>query len=217
MEHVLWVMVNMYQFINLYAKTILDSIKQGQVSSYDWLHQEIGTIQTSAYRKEYRRYWRMNAARLSSDFYTTYFDELDGARRKEPTLEALSHRLYHASEKSGGTKSLQFWFATKLLHMSNPRLPIYDSRVARFYFFEVVSTDQPLEERVGHLLDFHGFLVQEYERVLNNGILRIAIQTFRQHFSPEHFTDEKCIDSLLWAFVRLLEKGGLPLKQIVYR
>jgi hypothetical protein len=67
------------------------------------------------------------------------------------------------------------------------------------------------------LVAFHGFLTQEYARVLNGGLLASAIQEFRLRLNPQHFTDEKIVDSLIWAFVALLRKGALPKGQIVYR
>jgi hypothetical protein len=69
----------------------------------------------------------MNAARLSSSFYTAYFDTLEAAPTQKPTLLTVVHRLYDASTNNSGTKSLQFSFATKLLHMTNPKLPLYSS------------------------------------------------------------------------------------------
>jgi len=52
--------------------------------------------------------------------------------------------------------------------------------------------------------------------VLNGGLLATAIQEFRLKLNPQHFTDEKIVDSLIWAFVGLLRKGALPKGQIVY-
>jgi hypothetical protein len=207
----------MYCLINQYAETILGTILPAHVRDYDWLTQNIDDVRTSDYQRRYRSFWAMNPARLSPDFYATYFTALDEARSQAPTLETLSRKLSDASARRDGTTSFQFSFATKLLHMANPRLPIYDSKIVRFYFFGGAKTTLPLDDRIGCLVGFHGFLVQEYARVLNAGLLKTAIHAFRQQLNPQHFTDEKCIDSLLWAFVTLLEEGGVSRNQIVYR
>jgi hypothetical protein len=207
----------MYSLINQYAGTILGTIARNHVTEYDWLLQNIAQVNEQDYQRRYRAYWAMNAAQLSPDFYTAYFAALDEARDRALTLDVLSRRLYDASARRDGSRSLQFSFATKLLHMANPHLPIYDSKVAGFFFFRAAPGDLPLDQRISRLVTFHGFLTQEYARVLNDRLLAVAIEPFRQQLQPQHFTDEKCIDSLLWAFVTLLEGGGLPNRQIVYR
>jgi hypothetical protein len=125
--------------------------------------------------------------------------------------------LHAASARQNGQKSLQFSFATKLLHMTNQHSPIYDSQVTSFYFFQEPSTEVGLQKRINGLVDFHGFLAQEYARVLKGGLLASAIQEFRLRLKPQRFTDEKIVDSLVWAFVALLRKGALPKGQITYR
>jgi hypothetical protein len=207
----------MYSLINQCAEAILSGIPPDHVSEYDWLLQNLGAIDTSDYRRRYRRFWAMNAAQLSADFYTAYFGALDEARGQAPPLDVLSSRLYDASARRDGGQSLQFSFATKLLHMINPRSAIYDSKVARFYFYEAPPSDRPLKERINTLMAFYDFLNREYARILNSGHLTSAIQVFRQRLNPKAFTDEKIIDSLIWAFVVLLENGGLPNSQVVYR
>jgi hypothetical protein len=52
--------------------------------------------------------------------------------------------------------------------------------------------------------------------VLQNNLLAPAVQEFRLRLNPQHFTDEKIVDSLIWAFVGLLRKGALQKGQIAY-
>lgn len=73
-----------------------------------------------------------------------------------------------------------------------------------------------MQQRINGLVDFHGFLAQEYARVLKGWLLVSAIQEFRLRLKPQRFTDEKIPDSLIWAFVALLRKRALPKRQIVY-
>jgi hypothetical protein len=47
--------------------------------------------------------------------------------------------------------------------------------------------------------------------------LHHAIQAFRQQFAPRYFTDERVIDLLIWAYVKLLKSGALTTRQIIYR
>jgi len=100
--------------------------------------------------------------------------------------------------------------------MTTPRIPVYDSRVARFCFFEEPGRDLPLEERIRRLVAFHDFLIREYARILSVGLLAPAIRAFRQRLRPQHFSDEKIIDSLIWSFVNLLRNGALLDNRINY-
>ncbi len=141
---------------------------------------------------------------------------MKGNEKKTHNLGDAVNALYNTAVSRNGDRSIQFSFATKLLHIADPRLPIYNSRVADFYFFQSPARSLSLKQRIGRFLDFHTFLMQEYRRVLEQGLLTVAIQEFRRQFNPQHITDEKIIDSLIWAFVTLLNEGGIPNKTVVY-
>jgi len=53
--------------------------------------------------------------------------------------------------------------------------------------------------------------------VLQNNLLATAIQEFRVRLNPQHLTDEKIVDSLIWAFVGLVWKGAPQKGQTTYR
>lgn len=212
----------MYDLINQFAQTVAGTIPPEHVTDYEWLLQNVGQASTPDYQRRYRRFWGMGVALLSSTFYTTYFGALKASIGQTPTLNSIAQSLHAASTNSKGRQSLQFSFATKLLHMTNPRLPIYSSEVAAFYFFqepEVKDRTDPkdLRRRIQATVTFHDFLKQEYARVLQNKLLAASIQEFRLRLKPKLFTDEKIVDSLIWAFAAFLWNGALPSRQITYR
>lgn len=209
----------MYRLINRHVATLVDhinTIDPRHVMAYDWLMENISQVTSSEYQNRYRDFWAMYGAFLNPPFYTIYFAELNAAISKPPTLRQLAEVLYNSPANSTGDKRLQFSFATKLLHMTTPTLPIYDSQVAGFFFFEPPKTSLPLQERIKGYVAFHDFLIGEYARILSGGLLANAIQVFRQKLTPQHFTDQKVVDSLIWGFMNLLRSGGLQGKQIVY-
>jgi hypothetical protein len=211
----------MYDLINYYAGTVVGTIPSDHITEYEWLVQNPSKATQPDYQNRYRRFWAMNAARLSPTFYAAYFGALNATTTQSTTLGSLAQTLHAASTNSKGRQSLQFSFATKLLHITNPYLPIYDSQVAAFYFFQEPDIKDPknpqdLQRRINAFVTFHDFLKQEYARVLQNNLLATAIQEFRVRFNPQHFTDEKVVDSLIWAFVGLLWKGALRKARIVY-
>jgi hypothetical protein len=123
--------------VNQFAKEIVTTIRPGHVTEYDWLLQNLDHVSTAGYQQKYRAYWAMNVARMNPSFYKAYFNALETAPRKKPTLSTVVHILYDASTNRSGRKSLQFSFATKLLHMTNPQLPLYSSEVTAFFFYEL--------------------------------------------------------------------------------
>jgi hypothetical protein len=202
----------MYSLINQLAQTLVGTIPPDHES----LLNDVAQANIPQYQTRYRDYWVMNAARLSSTFYGAYFSALRTATGQTPTLSSLLDTLHAASTRSDGKQSLQVSFATKLLHMKNLKLPIYSSEVTAFYFFQEPSADVNRQQRISEFVAFHNFLIHEYARVLRNNLLATAIQEFRLQLNPQLFTDEKIVDSLIWAFVRYLWKGALPAGQVVY-
>ncbi len=202
----------MYDLINANSGTVLQSIDPKTVSGYYWLVQNLPQVATQQFQNKYAKYWGMQYPNQA--YRKVYFQTLQASILNPPSLSVLTKSLYNTPVNKKG-QSNQFSFATKLLHMADRHSPIYDLRVAAFYFFAEPDT----QRRVAACLAFHAFLVKEYGRVLNQGLLTQTIQAFRQQFPKEeqNFTDERIIDVLIWAYVGLLQKGVLISGQIAYR
>ncbi|MBI1814602.1 MAG: hypothetical protein HYR72_06470 [Deltaproteobacteria bacterium] len=207
----------MFQLIEAHSETLVASILPTHVPNYDWLVENIGRAGDSAYQSKYRAFWAMNAARLSPAYCAEYFRRLAAAGRRQPALASLATDLFNVPTQSKGRQSLQFSFVTKLVHMHDHHSPIYDSQIAAFYFFRQPDRGLDLAQRVERLVNFHAFLSREYARILANGLLRKSMAAFRARFKPVHFTDEKVIDSLIWATVSRLRDGGLRDGSVIYR
>ncbi|MGD1069673.1 MAG: hypothetical protein ABSB15_05990 [Bryobacteraceae bacterium] len=193
------------------------SLERDFIFDYDWIIKNLQLVETPQYQGRYRKYWAMNAARLSAPWCDAYFGELRSALDCPTSLGDLVDRLYGMPTHGNGRRSLQFSFATKLLHTADRRTPIYDSFVASFYFFQPLDGDRALQDRIDHLLSFQNFLSAEYKRILENGFLASSIQAFRSKFNPQHFTDVKIVDLLIWAWAKVLNQGGLIERRIVFR
>lgn len=206
----------MYPLINKNATKVITAVPDNEVLTYEWLLQNVEQVATERYQATYRKYWAMGTARFGPKFYAAYFTALRSADAGKLGLRELLANLHDASARHNGTRSLQFSFATKLLHMRNPQLPIYDSHVAQFYFFQLPKADRKLQPRVDGCVDFYNFLVREYARVLRDGLLTNTIEEFRRRLKPQYLTDEKIIDFLIWAFVSSAKGGALLRSEIVY-
>jgi hypothetical protein len=204
-----------YHLINRHIEQLLDSINRArEIRPYKQLVGQLRRVNVATdteFQRLYRRYWAMNAARLSTDFCAEYFSLLE--RLKDgpvPSVERVARLLYDVPTRADGQQTLQFAFASKMVHMLNHQLPVYDSRVARFYFLPQRPQGAPFEERLQHLLRSYEFLITEHRRVLDNGILKDAIGRFRRRFGlGNDYTDNKVVDTLIWGFTALLEKGAI--------
>jgi hypothetical protein len=148
----------------------------------------------------------MNVARLSQRFYSRYF-ELLARYSSSQSVDVASLARELSSVDAEDEQSLQFSFASKLAHMIDPRLPVYDRFVAAFYFYVAPAGDGQFEARLVELMGFYNFLRHEYARVLGERLLSGAIQKFRERFTDD-IPDERIVDWLLWAWVSLLRRGA---------
>lgn len=199
-----------YDRINSNIQDILDSISNEHVWLYDWLVQNFNRVGEDEYQKRYKTFWRLNGAGLSRGFCDHYFHYLLTAGDTVPRLDELALELYQVPIRPN-KYALQFSFCTKLCHMLDRNMPIYDSNIRDFYDFKVPSYYLPVQLRIENLVEFHRYLVHEYQRVLHEGILDDAILAFLERFNPEHFTDIKVIDSLIWAYSHKKEEEGTGL------
>jgi hypothetical protein len=212
----------MYNIINQNIDRIVHSVDEGlDVSIYLSLmsrFRNVNVVQDTEFQAKYCKYWRLYGAGLSQDFRASYFELMEVLRgRPTPTIVEVIRPLYEVPTDNSGRKTLQFSFASKLLHTLDPHKPIYDSMVANFFFLPTPVPNENLEVRLQSLLTSYSFLCTEYERILHLGLLQPSITRFRQEFQvPAAYTDEKVIDTLIWRFVNLLKSGAIRNGLIVY-
>jgi hypothetical protein len=173
----------------------------------------------NGFQSAYRRHWQLNAARLSTSFLVAYFGLLEATKQENAaTVESVARRLLETPTHGASRMTLQFSFASKLVHMVQPNQPIYDSMVERFFFFASAKEGESVDAKLKRLLQAYKFLGEEYRRVLTEGLLADAIARFRARFEVgTEYTDAKVIDTLIWKFVSFAGKGALPNRTIVYR
>ncbi len=195
----------LYELINSNLQAILESIpKSGHVDEYDYLIQNSNLAADPEYQRRYRGYWQLLGIIVSPEFCRAYFTILQTNLNNITSLNQVVRQLYQIPvDVKGQRRKIHFSFSSKLIHMIDPHSPIYDSMVVKFFSFSAKAETH--EEKILELSRFHQFLTTEYQRVLNLHLLTPSIKQFRQHFSPIKFTDEKIIDSLIWAFVKWRE------------
>ena len=213
----------MYHLVNANIDHLLATIQPPEdLAPYIWMLQELpspGAIQSPTFQKTFSKYWAMNAAHLGAGFKAQYFeillDESKHAQRR-CDVETITKRLLEIDVNSKG-KALEFSFATKLVHMLDPTLPVYDTRVESFYFLPR-SYSGTHEVKLKNLLCSYDFLIREYARVLRDELLAPAISECRRRFNlTAIYTDQKVIDTLIWKFVPMLEHGAIRDGTVAYK
>src|ERR1017187_3107864 len=151
----------MYSIIEKNRRLIIDSIPAGYVHEYEWLIQQRALALDPNYQRRYKLIWIMGPARLSAAYCEAYFNALQNPIVGNVALNQLPKEIYTHALRADGILTCQFSFASKLLHMHDPRRPIYDSRVARF-FFAYLPSGGNRENRAQAFQDFYAFLEDEH-------------------------------------------------------
>jgi hypothetical protein len=119
--------------------------KENAFSKYEWLVQSVRQqpwptySDGSSFEGVYTSFWVIQG--VGSVFRTEYFKRLKAGCNQTPDIAQLCTDLLPlSSRKKKGSEetiqTLQFSFPSKLCHMVNPRFPIYDSNVRRFYLYQ---------------------------------------------------------------------------------
>jgi len=212
----------MYELINRHFDELLRSVKQKEdIDPYVWMIRELpnrDVAHDEEFQKKYASYWALNGAGLGQTFRAEYFSLMEREKCSGTAdVERVTRKLYEIPVNSKDKRALQFSFASKLVHMVNPELPVCDRMVETFYFLPrsyVGETEKKLE----NLLASYGFLIKEYDRIVRERLLADSLQKFRRHFSlPPVYSDHKIIDTLIWKFVPFLEKGAFRSGSVAYR
>ena len=212
----------MYAVINEHIEALLGVINPAQdVQPYVWLLQVLPNTDVAGdreFQRVYRRYWQLNPARLSDQFYAAYFGHLQQLKgQTNASVEAVARYLLAIPTHGDGRQSLQFSFSTKLVHMLRPDQPVYDNMVASFFFLPLGNANENAAAKLTKLLASYQFLVNEYTRILHHGLLAHAIARFREHFQVgSDYSDRKIIDTLIWKFVGFLRSGAVRDGVVVY-
>jgi hypothetical protein len=205
----------MYQFINENIAKILDTVdRRKDIDPYlsmTGMFRAGSVSDNDEYQAMYRKYWQLNAARLSDSFCKHYFQVMERCRHSNNlNIKEVVEALYSVPSNSKGRKTIQFSFATKLLHTIDNTLPVYDSLVGDFYFFPQIKPSWSYSQKLVAHLRAYDFLIREHRRVLDTRLLAESIRMFRDRFGlPGAYTDQKIIDTVLWRFSAYARAGAI--------
>ena len=136
--------------INAYSSEIVANIQEESLATYCFIHEQWNSssaVENKLFQFVFRSFYRLDNAGLTDEFKKKYFELLENSRGNEPNITTICEELYCIKNRKG-LNSLQFSFATKLANTVNPKLPIYDSEVAKMYGFKPPLSNKPLDKRI---------------------------------------------------------------------
>lgn len=163
------------------------------VRVYEWLDAHKGQPTDPVFRFVFRSNYRLDNAGLTAGWKARYFEFL---ARREGELRAVLEGLYHVPT-ARNVKSLQFSFATKLLHTLDPRRPIYDSKVAELLGLPVKKVRDFAANVAACVAVYDDLCEVQRQLLLDAGVNNRVAALKARYDSP--ISDEKALDFLLWS------------------
>ncbi|MBA3047363.1 hypothetical protein KKC83_01555 [Patescibacteria group bacterium] len=147
----------------------------------------------------FRSYYRLDSAGLSDKIKKHYFELLAG---KQTKLERILSELYEIPTlRSNNT--IQFSFATKLLHTIDNNFPIFDSEVGKIFNMGVIGVGR--DAKIASCIKIYDSLKIYYTELKKEEKIKEVISKFRQKFNvdTEKVSDTKILDFIIWSLGKL--------------
>ena len=146
------------------------------------------------FQKIYKQFYGMNRF-FTQEFFEEYFTMLSN---KETNLRKILKNLYRIPRKKGDN-TIQFSFATKLLHTVNNELPIYDLWIGKAFGLKIIGENK--EDKINSCLLIYDKLKKYYKKLLSNEKTKKIISDFRESFNcnKKKISDIKILDFIIWA------------------
>ena len=157
---------------------IISNISRESVDVYLWLRDEYkkGNIKNNTvFQFVFRSYYRLDRAGLGKKLKKRYFELLDA---KEDNLEFILNEL-HKIPRERGDNTVQFSFATKLLHTIDNSKPIFDDEVSVVIHKKVAGKNK---ERIESARKIYAYLENFYSEFIGNVKIQKVIKKFKSKF-----------------------------------
>ena len=184
------------------VKEALPRIKKNALDKYISLKNEIQQVNVSKdreFQKTYNGFFRIR--QKSEEFYAEYYKFMQQHKNdKELIFETVLHHLY---KKAG---SVEASFASKLLSLINPEMPVLDSKVIKnlktYENIDIkpVKQNDPPEKRIANKVIAYEQICDWYENFSKSDEAAEWIELFDKHYPEvkDKITEVKKIDLILW-------------------
>ena len=149
-------------------------------------------MKDSKFQKSYKGFFRM---RRDENFCTEYFKFMEKCENnKKVTFKKVLDHLYDK------TKKVEASFASKLLSMINPDMPVLDSQVLKVLCIKLVRCSADKTKRIECSNTVYREICEWYKKHFDSGEAEKWIKLFDKHYpeAKDKITDVKKIDLILW-------------------
>jgi len=186
--------------ILLNKEKIFNNFDRRSLDSYEFImkrfEEKDGKVKNDEeFRRKFKLFYRLSPAHLGIQFEDKYFELLESG---EEDLGRILRELYE-KETLRKAKTVQFSFATKLIHTLNPNRPIFDSKVKERLNIEVRGNNK--EEKITSSIKAYQDLQEKITSLLEKSEIKKIISEFRNKFKTKGLTsDVKILDFILWSW-----------------
>ena len=147
----------------------------------------------------FRAYYGLDFSRLTGAMVKRFFELL--AERQTDLDHVLSelYKIKIRNSRGEFINSMQFSFATKLLHTIDDDLPIFDHNLGEIFHLEIRGGSK--EDKIASRLDAYEKLKSYYKNLLRDEQMQEVITTFKSKFkiNSSHLSDTKILDFIFGA------------------
>ena len=181
---------------------ILSNLNFESIAVYSFLKDEYvkgNTLSNFVFHFVFRSYYRLDNAGLSDEIKSRFFELL---AEKQTNLETILSELYKIPTLKG-KNTIQFSFATKLLHTIDNNKPIFDSGVAKLTNIKLKGSDR--DTKIRSCIKIYNSLEKLYAELKEDYKIKKVISKFRSKFKvdDENISDTKVLDFIMWSLGKL--------------
>ncbi len=181
---------------------IMSKIDSESIDVYLWLKNEYnkGHVKNNlVFQFIFRSYYRLDSAGLTEKQKKHFFELMTD---KKVNLEKVLDELYELPTLRK-RKTIQFSFATKLLHTINNNKPIFDAEVSAIIHKSVSGNNK--KSKIESCREIYDFLENIYLILVKEEKIKKVIFKFRSkfHITENQITDIKILDFMIWSLGKL--------------
>lgn len=148
-----------------------------------YLFKNLGQNTNSKFEKAFRKYYGMNNAGLSEEFFEIFFKNMHELKgRKNPDGKKLLESLFEIKRKKGD-RSMQYSFVSKLLNLLDENHPIIDKHVKKVLKIKTILKGSK-EEKLKWYEETVEKIKREYSNLLKEQAAHAALDELERRI-PE--------------------------------
>ncbi len=180
---------------------ILSNLDFESIAVYSFIKNEYdkGNIPDNlVFQFVFRSYYRLDSAGLSDGIKNHFFKLL---AEKQINIRIILSELYEIPTLKG-KNTIQFSFATKLLHTIDNNKPIFDSEIAKLIKLKQDGSDK--DTKIQSCIEIYNSLEILNTELKEDYEIKKVISRFRSKFNVyEEISDAKALDFIMWSLGKL--------------